>query len=203
MFSHGTTTVLRGVALVTVLLASGCTSRLPGGQTGEDGGVTGDAADSTTKPDAQRPLGEWRFVSDDEGGAAEAVALRAKSIDGNSATIEVTLRGVPQLQGVAFRLGFPAERVTVKDHERSPAWSDPNVAEFAVRPEGEIWGGIGHVGAWGISAERELVVATLQLELSGSEPIDLAFDAPRAMVLSAEDGRPVEMTWLGGRFQRQ
>jgi hypothetical protein len=42
----------------------------------------------------------------------------------------------------------------------------------------------------------------VQLELSGRAPIELSFDAPRGMVLNAEDGRPVEMTWLGGRFQR-
>jgi hypothetical protein len=105
------------------------------------------------------------------------------------------------VQGVAFRLGFDRERIGVEHFQVGPKWPADVVAKFAVQPNGELWAGVGHIGAKTIAAQSQLVVARVEITLRGNEPAVLSFLAPHCQVLTATN-KPAETSWLGGVFQR-
>jgi hypothetical protein len=151
------------------------------------------------------PSGPWTFVPDPAAGPALA-ALEVESIDGNRAWLRLVLQGVPELQGIAFRLRFQPDRLEVKRSEQGPGWSAgsgwfPTAARFASRPGGERWGGIGFIGAHALDATGKMVLARLEVELTGADPIPLSFPPRRNLVID-QHNNPVQVGWRGGTFRR-
>jgi hypothetical protein len=146
----------------------------------------------------------WRFFAEDDGGAPQAVALKLDSLAGDQATLNVVLRGVDALQGVAFRVRFDPQQVQVTKTEVGSAWTASGaevVSRLVTQPEGEVWAGIGHAGSHGFSAAQEVVVARLQVKLQGGSKSPLSFRPQHNLVLDPE-AQPVAVSWLGGEFRR-
>jgi hypothetical protein len=162
---------------------------------------------SSTVTDASPPPGNgaWTFVADDDGGAPRAVALRMDSIANDEATLSVVARGMDKLQGLAFRLGWDAQRLELSKPEVGSGWYGAGVdvvSRFATKPGGELWAGIGYAGSHGLDAVREVTLARFQVKLSGQEPIPLVFRENRNVVITPE-ATSLSVTWSGGTFRRQ
>jgi hypothetical protein len=183
----------RPSGLLALLLLAACSS--PSQQ-------PGDAGPDQTAPLPDGPAAsEWAFIADAV--QPPAISVELVSLSGDEATLVLTGRGMSTLQGVAFRLSFPPQQVEVVSSEVGAAWSSGYsvLARFATRPEGEIWGGIGHQGSHGIPGEG-VELARLVLRLSGEAPIKLAFRPQRNLALDPGLKR-LKVSWLGGRFERR
>ncbi|MCA9668567.1 MAG: hypothetical protein KC503_23405 [Myxococcales bacterium] len=197
------------MAFVMALLLAACGDSQP--PAGSDAAVadsqSGDGA--TPTPDT-KPLGAWTFTPDaPQGGQATSVDIVAASIEGDKATLELRVRGVAQLQGVAFRLRYDAARVSIGTTERASAWGAQQVVDrFAARDapgeklDGELWGGIGYLGPRGLAASAQTVLARVQVTLSGADPIHVDF-RPAHNVLLTPELRSLPAEWLGGTFSRK
>jgi hypothetical protein len=133
------------------------------------------------------------------------VALKLDKLSGQQATLLVIGRGLTPLQGVAFRLSFPTQQVTVTSSAAGAAWSGTGfqvLSRFASRPEGELWAGIGNQGAHGLSASGDLELARLVLDLSGQAPIKLGFREHHNLVIDPKLQK-LTVTWLGGTFEHK
>jgi len=186
--------VVGGLAVALALVA-GCGGKAitlaDGGPTVGDQGPVG-------------PAGPWTFVPDAASGAA-AVSLKLETVLGDRASLLVVARGVPALQGIAFRLAFDPARLTVSKTEQSPAWTAgswfPTVARFAPRASGELWAGLGYVGSHALDASHEVTLARLEVDLTGNDPIPLGFRPSRNLVTDPANS-PVPVGWVGGTFKR-
>jgi len=190
--SNGLSLVLR---VCLPLLAAGCGSRVASSDSG--------LPDAGSSSDTRLPTGPWSFNPEDGGGASPAVALKPDPAGGAGALL-VVARGVPKLQGVAFRLSFDPKQVAVSRHEAGGSWYGSGkdlVSRFKVRPEGELWAGVGYSGSFSLAAESEVTLARLEVTLSGSTPAKLAFRVGRNLVIDP-DGAKVKVSWLGGTFTR-
>jgi len=187
-------TVLKQAALLT-LLATGCSSPSPS---------TIDAGPDQRLPSPEGPSPQsWKFTPEDTG-QSPAVALKLETISGDEATLVLIGRGMSALQGIAFRLTFPAQRVTVSQSAVGVAWTTSGhsvLARFAPRPEGALWGGVGHQGPHGLAADDGAELARFKLRLSGEAPVTLAFHPQRNLALDPGLKRLV-VSWLGGSFAR-
>jgi hypothetical protein len=186
------------VVLSTVLIAAGCGSSrtAPGADAGGDAVV---GSDAVTGPIT------WSFSPEDDGSAPKAASLTLDGIAGDEAWLEVTVRGVPKLQGIAFRLKFDPQAVSVEEHEIGPAWAssdfpDDVISRFATRSGGELWAGIGFKGLLGLPASEEQVVARVKVKLAGGKPLEVAFRPHHNLVLDSK-GQGVKVEWLGGTFE--
>jgi hypothetical protein len=185
------------ICVCAALLAAGCGSSrtTPAADAGGDAVLGSDATGPTT----------WSFSAEDDGSALKAASLELDGISGDEAWLKVTVRGVSKLQGIAFRLKFDPQAVSVEESEIGPAWAtsdfpDDVVSRFATRSEGELWAGIGFEGLLGLPASKEQVVARVKVKLSGSKPLQVAFRPHHNLVLDTK-GQGVEVKWLGGTFQ--
>ena len=110
---------------------------------------------------------------------------------------------IGSLQGVAFRLTFDPGALEVLETEAGQAWqlsSTQNVHRFKVRPEGELWAGLGHVGTGSLSAVSPVTLARVKVRPKGAAPIKIGFRAKHNLVLDT-DGTAVETRWLGGELR--
>lgn len=199
---------LRTMLLTMAVLGGACSSRATNvsgdqGPAGDGGGPRADLGPSSDTTPLKPPSG-WRFTSGDDGSALAAVSLRQADDGapvGDTVTLEVLVRGVSQLQGVAFRLLFDPERVEVVSSEASELWTTPFVAKFAPRAEGQLWAGIGNVGRRGRPASEPTVVARVTLRVKGAAAValPLALPAHRGQVVDAM-GSAVDVTWIGGQL---
>lgn len=186
-------TISTVVTTCLILLASACGDRT-------SPALDAGGGDAGVQPDATSGL-IWSFKADDDGSAAPAVALRQGSITGDSAWLEVVARGAPKLQGVAFRLQYDPKQLAVTKSEAGSAWGTAKIASsFAARSEGELWAGVGHVGVKALDAFKDVVVARVQVKLSGSGPIKLTFREYHNLCLDT-DGKAIAGKWLAGRFE--
>lgn len=184
--------------LLLSLAAAACSSRAT---QPTDASVERRRSDGPTLPVDGPPLvSDWKFTAEDSG-KSPAVVLQVETLDGDQATLLVVGRGLTPLQGVAFRLTYPPQQVTVQSSAVGAAWSGP-LARFATRAEGELWAGIGNKGAHGISTSGDLELARVVLKLSGTTPIKVGFRPYRNVVLDPKPQR-VTATWLGGTFERK
>jgi hypothetical protein len=177
------------VVVVGAILAVGC------------GG--GSASPDTLAPDAGA-TGAWALSTADTGKESPAVVLELDSIDGDSVWLSVVARGVSKLQGVAFRLVTDPAAVKFVKAEAGKAWTTTGVtktAKFAAQKDGEIWGGVGHLGAHGIDASKATTVARVNLSLTGAGPLAVSFREQRNLVLDST-GAKVKTTWIGGTLAR-
>jgi hypothetical protein len=144
----------------------------------------------------------WSFVPDPQQGGAE-VSLRALSVSQDQATLLVQAKGIETLRGIAFRLVFDPNRIQVASVAEADAWKGAGtlVKAFAVRADGEAWGGLGFRGTGGsISAGDATVLAQLQLKLPpGGQPIPIGFRKHRNLVMGGES-KQLDVLWLGGQF---
>lgn len=183
----------RLISLLALLALAACSSPSP---------QPGDAGPDHKAPSPDGPAAsEWAFVADAV--QSPAISVDLESLSGDEATLVLTGRGIAALQGIAFRLSFPPQQVEVVSSEVGAAWGSgfSVLARFATRPEGELWGGIGHQGPHGMPAEGA-ELARLVLRLSGEAPIELAFRPQRNLALDPGFKR-VKVSWLGGRFERR
>lgn len=152
-------------------------------------------------PDAGQP-GAWSFVSGDDG-SSPAVVLQADGAPrGGEVWLKVVARGVPSLQGVAFRLSFDPQRVQVLESEEGDVWalsSVKHVARFATRKEGELWAGLGHLGQGSLVAQSETTLARVKVAVKGGGEATIGFRAGHNMVLTTQ-GAALKSAWLGGRL---
>jgi len=189
-----------GSIMLSIMLAWGCGSRPGSAEDSQppDGGPVADGPQPSS----------WRFVPEDDGSASPAVVLRQS--DGTTGSgvsdvwIDVVVRGVASLQGVAFRLAFDPQQVKVAASEEGQVWqqsSVKHVARFAVRTEGELWAGLGHVGSGGLAAPGSgVTVARVRLTPVGSGTIPIMFRKHHNIVLDAK-GTAVKVEWLGGQLE--
>ncbi len=181
------------------LVAGGCGERAAA----SDSGVP----DSGPRPDQLQPdqlAGAWRFVPE-ESSASPAVALKPDPAGGPGA-LRLVARGIPKLQGIAFRLRFDGKALKPLKQEVSASWYGSGkdlVSKLATRPEGELWGGIGYSGSHGLDATSEVTLATLSFEpgAGAAGPLALSFRAGRNLVIDP-NATKVSVSWLGGSFQR-
>lgn len=192
----GTVTVLSAALLMLLPMLPGCGSSrtAPGADAG------GDALGS----DATGAVG-WSFTAEDGGTELKAASLQLEGIANDEAWLKVTVRGVPKLQAIAFRLRFDPQAVSVEESVPGPAWEasdypDDVVSKFATRSEGELWAGLGFKGLLGLNASKEQVVARIKVKLSGGKPLQVAFRPHHNLVLDTK-GQDVKVKWLGGTFQ--
>jgi hypothetical protein len=175
-------------------LASGCSSSAPStADTGPDRGLPA--------PDGPQVPRTWKFTPEDTG-QSPAVAMKLESLAGDEATLVLVGRGMSALQGIAFRLTFPPQQVTVSRSEVGAAWAasgHPVLSRFAPRSEGELWGGVGHQGPHGLAAEDGAELARIKLHLSGDLPVTLGFRAQHNLALDPGLKR-LTVSWLGGSF---
>jgi hypothetical protein len=184
--------------LVLVMALAGCSSRAsnPGADAGADAVAPG--------ADASNPAG-YRFEPEGAPGTSAAVFLRAeKAVSaGGALWLEVVAQKIGSLQGVAFRLTFDPGALEVLETEAGQAWqlsSTQNVHRFKVRPEGELWAGLGHVGTGSLSAVSPVTLARVKVRPKGAAPIKIGFRAKHNLVLDT-DGTAVETRWLGGELR--
>jgi hypothetical protein len=186
------------LAALALALSSGCTSRASDtADAGPDGQIQPDAG-----PDAQ-VVTAWDFHSDDDGTASPAVVLTAEKAQGGEVWLDVQVRGLTSLHGLAFRLRFDPKQVEVLASEAGQVWqlsSVNTVNKFAVRDDGELWAGIAHMGDHGLVAQSETQVARVKLKLKGSAPIKVGFRDHHNLILDHK-GQRVEADWLGGSFK--
>jgi hypothetical protein len=190
-------TALQVLALLALTVA-GCSSRAPNAPAADTGpGHDVVAADAG-------PLQPWSFAPEDDGTASPAVALRLEQVTGDRATFTIIGRGVPRLQGLAFRLTYPPARVAVAAKEVGAGWYGTGadlVSRFATQAEGELWAGIGFSGSRSVDVTEERELARVELTLSGADPVSLAFRPSHNTVIDP-DGARVTARWLGGQLRR-
>jgi hypothetical protein len=180
--------------LLTLTLVAACGDR-------NTPAVPDAGADTGVQPDTTTAAA-WTFSADDDG-TTPGVALQADTIQGDSAWLKVVVRGVPTLQGVAFRLTHDPKQATVTTSGAGTVWGSAGVvSKFAARDDGELWAGVGHVGTKALDASKDTVVARVQLKLSGSGPIKVGF-RPHHNLCLGTDGKSITATWLGGTFERK
>ena len=186
--------------LVLVIALGGCGDRA----TGTDSG----APDAGPRPDTLQPppTGPWGFAPEDDGSASPAIAIRPDPAGTGPGSLILVARGVPKLQGIAFRLRFDAKAIKAVKQEVSASWYGSGkdlVSKIAVRPDGEIWAGIGYSGSHGLDATGEVTLAKLAFEPgSGAGPLPLSFRPGRNLVIDPNASK-VALSWLGGSFRRQ
>ncbi|MFH1132722.1 MAG: hypothetical protein V1754_15410 [Pseudomonadota bacterium] len=178
--------------LVAFILVTGC------------GGRNVDVGTDAGSGDANQPMiSDWEFEPDDKGEGSPAITLKLEKIEGTQAQLGIEGRGLPRLQGLAFRLVFgPNGKSEVIETKPGINWLTGGtkfVSKFSLRPEGELWGGIGHEGSYGMDATTPTVLATVTLKLNSSKPVEISFRPKHNLVLDP-DGKQIEVLWLGGRF---
>lgn len=181
--------VAAAVLLIGVAVA-GCGSRA---SAPSDAGADG-------APDASPTA--WSFVSDDDGSSPAVVLQADGALQGGEVWLKVVARGVPSLQGVAFRLSFDPQRVQVLESEEGDVWalsSVKHVARFATRKEGELWAGLGHVGQGSLVAQSETTLARVKVAVKGGGEATVGFRAGHNMVLTTQ-GTSLKSAWLGGKL---
>ena len=189
-----------GLAVLLALVGLGC-SGTP--SAGADAGAGHDGLGSGS--DGGGGSGAWVFVREDNGQETSAVALELEGVKGDEATLKVVARGLSELHSVAFRLVFDPKAVTVTRQELGAVWGGAQgrmISRFAVRPEGELWAGIGHVGKGAVRANAAASVARVTVKLSGAGPIELGFRAKHNAALAPALGTTYKPVWLGGMFKR-
>jgi len=191
-------TVMGIIATLALGLSSGCSSRASDSpDAGPDGQILPDAG-----PDGQ-VVTAWSYTSDDDGTASPAVVLDAEEGTGGEVWLDVLVRGVSSLHGLAFRLRFDPKQVEVLSSEAGQVWQLSAVQsthKFAVRPEGELWAGLAHMGDHGMAAQSATQVARVKLKLKGNGPIKVGFRDHHNLILDHQ-GQRVEADWLGGSFK--
>lgn len=194
---------------VAALLFIGCSSsnsQSPG--SGSDSRV-GDGGrnerDGTSFSSDTQSASDWNFIAQDDGKTSPAAYLSLESCEGNNAWLQVVVRGVSQLQGIAFRLKYDPQQLEVLDHQQGDAWTIgtwvPTASNFAVKKEGELWAGIGFQGTHGFTATSDTVVARVQLALKGNEPIAVNFRDYHNLIIDPQ-ATAVKVAWMGGTFQK-
>jgi hypothetical protein len=180
-------------AVAGALLLGGCgrtKNPVSPSDAGLEGGPRNDALASSL----------WEFVPEDDGAAQPVIALKQEGAD--PTMLSMVARGVGKAQGVAFRLTYDPQHVQVQRVEADTGWGSAAVSRFISQPEGELWAGIGLMGATWIEVTQETAVAHLQLLLTGEAPLTIGFRPLRNLILSP-DGAPVQVTWLGGTYKRR
>lgn len=180
--------------LLALALVAGCSA--PRSSAGD--GAVGD--DGLLEHDSLLTSGRWKFVAA-AAPTEPAVLVHLVQIDGDQATVDVVVQGVPQIQAIAYRLRYDVARLQVAESYKSELWSAPSVARFAPRADGELWAGIGHIGLHTVSAGEMVSVSRHLLKLDGADPIALDFIAHRGQLLG-KDMQSVAAKWVGGRFER-
>jgi hypothetical protein len=162
-----------------------------------DGGTQKDGPAGLDTP---APL-HWTFVPDSDQGAPQAVWLQLESLQGDLATLQIVVKGVATLQGIAFRLSFDPQAIEIVQGERGQDWPNQpaSVSAFAIKPKGELWAGLGFKNHHGLDASAPTIVAKTMLRLRGPSPAALKFRAARNLLIDPK-GQPIAVSWLGGVF---
>ncbi|MCA9670094.1 MAG: hypothetical protein KC503_31075 [Myxococcales bacterium] len=153
--------------------------------------------------DAKSSGGGWRFVPQDVAPqpGQPRVHLQLVSIEGDRATLAVIVDNVAQIQGVAYRLSYNRERVSVADAVRGKVWQGAQVVDrFKQMPNGELWVGIGHVGVKTVPGGQGVTVSTISLDLIGDDPLPIHFQGAYSRVLTPEG--VADAVYAGGRFEK-
>ena len=201
---------------VLALFFAGCVT--PPDRVGSDAGA-GDAATGEGRAADSAGPAALRFEANVDPGGGPAVFLRAVERDavvGDTFWLEVVAHRVPGLQGVAFRLVFDPGALEVRETVAADVWRrgpGQTVHRFKVRPDGELWAGLGHVGRRSFPATRPVALARVKLHLkagaakspgAGSGPpgataaaLSIGFRPGHNLVLGADGGR-VGVRWSGG-----
>lgn len=182
-------TILLATVSLTLVLGSGCSDRAAG--QGGDGGPAGDLTLAKT----------FAFVPDDDGSSPALFLRAAGPSEGNELALELVARGIAQLQGVAFRL-LLSPQLELLSTKAGPDFGEPAAVARFKRVGDELWAGIGRRGLSGVDAQSvERVVATLRLRVRAAGNVPLAFRPHHQLVLEAEKGQSVEVSWHGGHLE--
>jgi hypothetical protein len=183
------------LTLGLALALSACSSRTTQ-QGGDQGGIHLDAGSDAL------PTRDYTFVPDDDGKQSPAVAL--KLLGGpKSGELElaVVARGVAKLQGVAFRLQLPSG-VELISTAGGPDFAAPTGVAKLKQVDRELWAGVGRRGRVGVDAASvERTIATLKLRVQATGALPLTFRPHHNLVLESENGKSVEVSWLGGTLK--
>lgn len=180
------------ISFSLLLALGGC-----GDNGGTDDARSGDGAAEDAGPGTAQ---SWTFSAEDVGDVSPAILLRAESIEQGLATLSLVGRGIDKLQGLAFRLTFDPQAITVVTSKPGSIWPADNIVHrFKSRAEGELWAGIAHKGPRSLAATTDEVLAEVTLELGGIDPQEISFRPRHNLVLDPE-GRAVTVQWLGGTF---
>jgi hypothetical protein len=185
--------------LLVIVCCAGCGERVAGSDSGTPD--AGPRADSQPPP----PSGPWAFMPEDDGSVSPAIALRPDPAAGVPGALLLVARGIPKLQGIAFRLRYDVKSLTPGKQEVAAGWYGSGkdlVSRIVARPEGELWGGIGYSGSHGLDASGEVVLLRLVLTPgAGPGPLAVGFRPGRNLVLDPNASK-VAVSWLGGSFRR-
>lgn len=151
------------------------------------------------------PTRDYTFVPDDDGKTTPAVALKLLDAPTGSTAGElelaVVVRGVPKLQGVAFRLQLPEGVELVSSAGGSDFAAPVGVAKLK-RVDRELWGGVGRRGRNPVDAGSvERTIATLKIRVQGVGALPLTFRPHHNLVLESDNGQQVDVSWLGGTLK--
>lgn len=153
----------------------------------------------------------WSFVGETVTNTTTPVVfLELESLVETSARLRVVGKEIPKLHGIAFRLQSSSSEVVLKSGERGPAWpaGESTVVAFKARPnDRQLWAGIAHIGPKTFPAIERTILAYVDLELPHASNTTVAnavaITFPSIGVwITGDQVKPVEATWLGGKFQR-
>jgi hypothetical protein len=164
-------------ALGLTLLVAGC-----GGETTETG---------------QPPGKTWTYRSGNPG-EGPSVYLRARASASDMFSLEVMGRALPNVYGLAFRIGLAPGGLVPAGLTLGPSWS-PTALSVAREPvPGLLVVGLSERGAAAGFAANDDVLATLDFQLAIPTTSPLTFVDGECAVAQASGGELDGVSWVGG-----
>ena len=142
------------------------------------------------------------YVPDDPAGG-DAVSLRLVSLTETQLMLEVVGNGLSDVYGVAFRLQVDPTALQLVSMETGDGWesdalkmaqeSHPGLLVATVTNRGDVQG----------AAAQDRVLARVTFNLLAAPETPIQFVSGRSGVIDSAGAQVPDVTWLGGRLERQ